>query len=99
VPSIRWKASIGGPELLRLEREHPNFRLLATMTRMGESPLPWAGETGKIEEALCSGSPRDCRTPSTTWPVRRPWSVRCAGRWSVPASTATTFAARSSTAT
>ena len=52
MPSIRWKASIGGPELLRLEREHPNFRLLATMTRMGESPLPWAGETGKIEEAL-----------------------------------------------
>ena len=39
-------------ELQRLEGENPNFRLLATMTRMGESRLPWRGETGKVDEAL-----------------------------------------------
>jgi ferredoxin-NADP reductase len=39
-------------ELQRLEGENPNFRLVATMTRMGESRLPWMGETGKIDEAL-----------------------------------------------
>lgn len=39
-------------ELQRLEGDHPNFRLVATMTRMGESQLPWEGETGKIDEAL-----------------------------------------------
>jgi ferredoxin-NADP reductase len=39
-------------ELQRLEGENPNFRLAATMTRMGESSLPWRGETGKVDEAL-----------------------------------------------
>jgi ferredoxin-NADP reductase len=39
-------------ELQRLEGEDPYFRLLATMTRMKESRLPWMGETGKIDEAL-----------------------------------------------
>lgn len=39
-------------ELQRLEGENPNFRLVATMTRMQESRLPWIGETGKIDAAL-----------------------------------------------
>jgi ferredoxin-NADP reductase len=39
-------------DLQRLEGENPNFRLVATMTQMGESRLPWMGETGKIDEAL-----------------------------------------------
>lgn len=39
-------------ELQRLEGDHPNFRLLATMTQMPDSRLPWMGETGKIDAAL-----------------------------------------------
>ena len=39
-------------ELQRLEGENRNFRLVATMTQMGESRLPWMGETGQIDEAL-----------------------------------------------
>ncbi len=39
-------------ELQRLEGDNPNFRLVATMTQMGESRLHWTGETGKIDEAL-----------------------------------------------
>jgi ferredoxin-NADP reductase len=39
-------------ELQRLEGETRYFRLIATMTGMAESRLPWAGETGKIDETL-----------------------------------------------
>jgi ferredoxin-NADP reductase len=39
-------------ELQRLEGENRYFRLVATMTQMEESRLPWTGETGKIDEAL-----------------------------------------------
>jgi ferredoxin-NADP reductase len=39
-------------ELQRLEGENRNFRLVATMTQMEESRLPWMGETGKVDEAL-----------------------------------------------
>jgi ferredoxin-NADP reductase len=38
-------------ELQRLEGESHHFRLIATMTGMAESRLPWAGETGQIDEA------------------------------------------------
>ena len=39
-------------ELQRLEGDNRNFRLVATMTRMGQSRLPWKGATGAIDEAL-----------------------------------------------
>lgn len=39
-------------ELQRLEGENRHFRLVATMTRMQDSRLPWMGETGRIDEAL-----------------------------------------------
>jgi ferredoxin-NADP reductase len=39
-------------ELQRLEGENRNFRLVATMTRMRDSRMPWTGETGAIDEAL-----------------------------------------------
>jgi ferredoxin-NADP reductase len=38
-------------ELQRLEGEFRHFRLIATMTGMAESRLPWAGETGQIDDA------------------------------------------------
>jgi ferredoxin-NADP reductase len=40
------------PQLQRLEGENPNFRLVATMTQMEASHLPWMGERGKIDQAL-----------------------------------------------
>jgi ferredoxin-NADP reductase len=39
-------------ELQRLEGDHRYFRLVATMTAMAQSRLPWTGETGRIDEAL-----------------------------------------------
>jgi ferredoxin-NADP reductase len=39
-------------ELQRLEGDSRFFRLVATMTGMAESRLPWTGETGKIDEAF-----------------------------------------------
>lgn len=39
-------------ELQRLEGENRNFRLVATMTQMKDSQLPWTGPTGMIDEAL-----------------------------------------------
>jgi ferredoxin-NADP reductase len=39
-------------ELQRMEGENPNFQLLATMTQMAQSGLPWSGATGKIDQAL-----------------------------------------------
>lgn len=35
-------------ELTALERENPNYRLIATMTKVEESRRPWRGETGSI---------------------------------------------------
>jgi ferredoxin-NADP reductase len=39
-------------ELQRLEGEIPNFRLVATMTQMEGSRLPWMGASGKIDGEL-----------------------------------------------
>ena len=39
-------------ELSRLEKEHANFRLIATMTRMAGSDTAWNGETGPITAAM-----------------------------------------------
>lgn len=36
-------------ELQQLERTNPRFRLIATMTRMERSALPWAGHTGRLD--------------------------------------------------
>jgi ferredoxin-NADP reductase len=39
-------------ELAALERENPNFRLVATMTEMKHSHRTWRGEVGKIDRAM-----------------------------------------------
>ena len=39
-------------ELRLLERANPNFHLVATMTQMHKSALPWEGETGPIGPKL-----------------------------------------------
>jgi ferredoxin-NADP reductase len=37
-------------ELQRLEGDNRYFQLVATMTDMAQSQMPWSGETGKIDE-------------------------------------------------
>lgn len=39
-------------ELQSLAQRNPHFRLWATMTQMPASALPWAGETGLLDEAM-----------------------------------------------
>jgi ferredoxin-NADP reductase len=41
-------------ELQALERDHPKFRLIATMTEMEKSRRRWVGERGPIDSALLS---------------------------------------------
>jgi len=44
----RPEDAVGLDELRRFEDEIPGFRLVATMTRIGESARAWDGETGRI---------------------------------------------------
>ena len=39
-------------ELQQLERQYRMFSLVATMTQMSESKLPWSGETSMVDAAL-----------------------------------------------
>ena len=39
-------------ELQRLEQQHRQFRLIATMTQMDRSSVAWQGESGQIDEAM-----------------------------------------------
>ncbi|MFZ0662642.1 MAG: FAD-dependent oxidoreductase [Acidobacteriaceae bacterium] len=41
-------------ELQELQKENPNFRLIATMTQMEKSKRPWQGETGYIRQEMLS---------------------------------------------
>src|SRR6266566_9507496 len=41
-------------ELQALERENPNYKLIATMTQMEKSNRPWQGETGLINKEMLS---------------------------------------------
>ena len=50
-------------ELQQLERRNPNFRLVATMTEMAKSALPWNGETGLVDAGLVRCCTRDLPEP------------------------------------
>lgn len=41
-------------ELQSLERENPNYKLIASMTEMAKSQRRWNGETGKIDKGMLS---------------------------------------------
>lgn len=41
-------------ELQALEKENPNFHLIATMTEMDKSQQPWKGERGFVDQAMLS---------------------------------------------
>lgn len=50
-------------ELQQLEQQNKRFRLVATMTQMNRSELPWQGETGVIDEAFVKRVGNDLSVP------------------------------------
>lgn len=50
-------------ELETLEKENPNYKLIATMTQMEKSSLPWHGETGHIDKEMLSRYLKDAPSP------------------------------------
>ena len=50
-------------ELQRLEGKNPNFRLVATMTQMLASHLPWAGQEGVVTAELVGSAVGDLSAP------------------------------------
>lgn len=50
-------------ELEVLEKENPNYKLIATMTGMEKSSRPWQGETGLINKEMLSRYVKDSPSP------------------------------------
>jgi ferredoxin-NADP reductase len=50
-------------ELRELARRHPNFTLVATMTGMEKSKVPWTGETGYINKEMLAKYVKDLAEP------------------------------------
>jgi ferredoxin-NADP reductase len=50
-------------ELQQLEAKNPNFKLVATMTEMQASHLPWDGQKGQVTEELVRGVVGDLVSP------------------------------------
>lgn len=50
-------------ELQALEKENPNYKLIATMTGPEKSKRPWAGETGSISEGMLSRYLKESQSP------------------------------------
>ncbi|MGA2726093.1 MAG: FAD-dependent oxidoreductase [Bryobacteraceae bacterium] len=50
-------------ELQTLEKENPNYKLIASMTEMEKSHQPWHGETGVIGKEMLARHLKDARSP------------------------------------
>jgi ferredoxin-NADP reductase len=50
-------------ELQTLEKENPNYKLIASMTEMEKSHQPWHGETGVIGKEMLARYLKDARSP------------------------------------
>lgn len=50
-------------ELQTLERENPNYKLIASMTEMKKSQRPWNGETGLINQEMLTRHLKGAGTP------------------------------------
>jgi ferredoxin-NADP reductase len=50
-------------ELQALERENPNYKLIATMTQMEKSNRPWQGETSLINKEMLSKYLKNAASP------------------------------------
>lgn len=50
-------------DLARVERENPNFKMIATMTEMDKSTRPWHGRMGFVTKEMLSESIKDISEP------------------------------------
>lgn len=50
-------------ELMALEKENPNYKLIPTLTEMAKSRQSWHGEVGKIDKAMLSKYLKDAASP------------------------------------
>jgi ferredoxin-NADP reductase len=50
-------------ELQTLEKENPNYKLIASMTEMEKSHRPWHGETGVISKEMLARHLKDAASP------------------------------------
>jgi ferredoxin-NADP reductase len=50
-------------ELQALEKENPNYKLIASMTEMTKSPRSWHGEVGRIDKEMLSRYLKDAISP------------------------------------
>ena len=50
-------------ELQSLERDNPNYKLIASMTEMEKSHQPWNGETGLIDQGMLGRHLKDAASP------------------------------------
>jgi ferredoxin-NADP reductase len=50
-------------QLQRLAKQHPNFKLIATMTETGKSSKEWEGEKGYINQTMLKRYIHDLHTP------------------------------------
>src|ERR1022692_3071445 len=50
-------------ELQALERENPNYKLIASMTEMAKSHQSWQGESGQIHQVMLSRYLKDAVSP------------------------------------
>jgi ferredoxin-NADP reductase len=50
-------------ELQRLEKENPNYKLIASMTEMSKSHRPWQGEAGLIDKEMLARHLKDAVSP------------------------------------
>jgi len=50
-------------ELQELEKDNPNYKLIATMTGMQGSSRPWQGETGRVSSELLSKHLKQAASP------------------------------------
>jgi ferredoxin-NADP reductase len=50
-------------DLQALERENPNYKLIASMTEMSKSHRPWQGETGLIDKDMLARHLMDAISP------------------------------------
>jgi ferredoxin-NADP reductase len=50
-------------ELRAVEKDNPNYKLIATMTEMEKSKQPWHGETGFVSAGMLSKYLKDAQSP------------------------------------
>jgi ferredoxin-NADP reductase len=63
-------------ELLKVQKENANYKLIASITEMDKSTLQWAGETGYIDSAMLAKYLKGSHHRSTTSRDLQRWLAR-----------------------